>query len=63
MFVKCPIIKSTLVDTCGRESCVEQPLHWTLIHYARKELIKIKHAPIAIQVSKPSIHDDSIINK
>jgi hypothetical protein len=29
-FMKCPIIKSELVDICGRESCVEQPLHWRL---------------------------------
>ncbi len=29
----------------------------------KKALIKIKHAPIIIQVSKPSIHNDSIINK
>jgi hypothetical protein len=29
----------------------------------KKQLIKIKHAPIEIQGNKPSIHNDSIINK
>ncbi len=29
----------------------------------KKTIDKIKHAPITIQVSKPSIHNDSIINK
>jgi hypothetical protein len=50
MFAKCLVIKSTLMDTCGRENHVEQPLHWTLVHRARKKLINIKHAPIAIQL-------------
>jgi hypothetical protein len=63
MLAKCPIIKSELVDVCGRESHVEQPFHWTLVHEVRKQLIKIKHAPIIIQVNKPSIHNDAIINK
>jgi hypothetical protein len=36
MFAKCPIIKLELVDIYGRESHVEQPLHWTLVHLARK---------------------------
>jgi hypothetical protein len=46
----------------GNKVLWNNPLHWTLVHYARKQLIKIKHAPIAIQVSKPSIHNESIIN-
>jgi len=32
MFVKYLIMKSELVDACGRESHMEQPLHWTLVH-------------------------------
>jgi hypothetical protein len=35
-------------------------LHWTLVHQARKQLIKIMHACIGIQVSKPSIHNDPV---
>ncbi len=32
LFMKCPIIKSKLMETCGRESQVEQPLHWILVY-------------------------------
>jgi hypothetical protein len=63
MFVKCTIIKLEPMDTCGRQSHVEQPITLDSSTLGKKKLIKVKHAPITIQVNKPSIHNDSIINK